>query len=59
MESFRTIFFPQYPEKREDRTKSKCDSVPSVGSNYDRYKRNFAAPDAVKLQIVRISDPSL
>jgi hypothetical protein len=59
MESFRTIFFPQYPEKRNDRTKAKCDSVPSAESRYDHYKRSSAAPDASKLQIVRIYDPSL
>lgn len=59
MESFRTIFFPKLHEKREDRTKRACDSARSAESNYDRYKRSSATPDAGKPLIVRISDPSL
>lgn len=57
MENFRTLFFPQYPEKKDDRTK-RCDSVPSAESRYDHYKRNFADRDANRLQSERISEPS-
>lgn len=56
MESFRTVFFP----KVSDRTKveKKCDSAPSVGSNYDRYKRSSVARDADKLSSVKTSGQS-
>lgn len=58
MDSFRTIFFPRYPEKRDDRTKAKCDSANSADSNYDRYKRNFVDRDANRRQIAMTSDQS-
>lgn len=57
MENFRTIFFPQYPEKKDDRTK-RCDSVPNAESRYDHYRTNFVARGADKQLIGKISDPS-
>jgi len=58
MESFRTIFFPRYTEKKDDRTK-RCDSARNVESNCDRYKQSFVGRDADKPQIVRIYGRSL
>lgn len=58
MENFRTLFFPRYSEKKDDRTKSKCDSATNAETRYERYKQNFAAPDVGRLRIERISDPN-
>jgi len=59
MESFRTIFFLRYPEKKDDRTKSRCDSASDAESRYDRYRFNFVDRDADRLRTARLSDPSL
>jgi len=58
MENVRTLFFPRYPETRDDRLKRECDSVHNAESRYDHYKKNFAGHDASRRQIARVSDPS-
>lgn len=58
MESFRTLFFPRYPEKKADRTKTPCESANNAGSNFDRYKIGSAAQDAPRRQNAMTSDQS-
>jgi len=60
MDSYHTLFFPQFPRKSQSESEGnrRCSSVSNADKNYEQHKRTTVVHDAAKQQNEKNSERS-